>query len=390
MKKTLLAVAVLGAFATPALADVTIIGGIAVGINRGSSSSVAGGAGNTVTGAIAPLGSVSNWSTSNNYSNVNLESVDDIGNGNKVVYHLQLQHNVTATGDVVGKRDSFIGLQGSWGAFRIGTNENIYEQYMYESDPLDGAVGAGGNLNLLGSPGYGTVFDVGNGGGAGFYRRTDHTVWYTSPDMNGFTFAVNYTLNAFKGRGGGLDPTILSMGAQFKQANWFANVGYEQHDDLNGLGTIAGTVATGSDDTGLQFGGGLTLGNINLYARWENLEYNSTAAAGVNGYERDAVWVAIKVNNVGSGYFGAELGRASDADCSVVGGGDCDASKSGATLLGVGYFHNLSQRSQLQFIVSRTANDDNASYFGIGAPGNGRGNFGSDHTAFTFNIKHVF
>ncbi len=102
-----------------------------------------------------------------NYSHVDLESVDDIGGGNKVIFHYQLvaqPQNATGVNDV--NRNSFLGVAGSWGAFKMGTNENVYERMMYTADPLDGAVGPGGNLNILGTPGAGAVFQAGQCGGA--------------------------------------------------------------------------------------------------------------------------------------------------------------------------------------------------------------------------------
>ena len=80
--------------------------------------------------------------------------MDDIGGGNKVIFHYQL--NATpqnATGINDNNRNSFLGVQGGWGAFKMGTNENVYERMMYTADPLDGAVGPGGNLMILGTPG---------------------------------------------------------------------------------------------------------------------------------------------------------------------------------------------------------------------------------------------
>ena len=77
-----------------------------------------------------------------------------------------------------------------------GSNENIYERYLYTIDPIDGAAGMGGNLSMLGNPGAEHVFDApagnpaGTGSAAGFYRRDEQTVWYDSPNWNGFTFGA--------------------------------------------------------------------------------------------------------------------------------------------------------------------------------------------------------
>jgi hypothetical protein len=56
-------------------------------------------------------------------------------------------------------------------------------------------------------------------------------------------------------------------------------------------------------------------------------------------------------------------------------------------MFAVGYFHNLSKQSQLQFIYGHTGNDDNATYAQAGAPGAAPG---STNQTFTVAIKHTF
>jgi hypothetical protein len=57
-------------------------------------------------------------------------------------------------------------------------------------------------------------------------------------------------------------------------------------------------------------------------------------------------------------------------------------------MFGIGYFHNLSKQSQLQFIYGRTDNEDNATYGQAAAPNFGQP--GSDHQVFHAGIKHTF
>ena len=120
MKKSLIAVAVAGLFAAPvAMAEVTLSGAINLGIEIGKSS-----AGTPPGGA-----SLTRTSLASNYSHVDLESVDDIGGGNKVIFHYQLYATPqNATGINDANRNSFLGVAGTWGAFKMGTNENVYER----------------------------------------------------------------------------------------------------------------------------------------------------------------------------------------------------------------------------------------------------------------------
>ena len=380
MKKSLIAVAVAGLFAAPvAMAEVTLSGAINLGIEIGKSS-----AGTPPGGA-----SLTRTLLNSNYSHVDLESVDDIGGGNKVIFHYQLYaqpQNATGLNDA--NRNSFLGIAGGWGAFKMGTNENVYERFMYTADPLDGALGPGGNLMILGTPGGNRAFEAGqgnciaNGGCADFYRRTDHTIWYESPNFSGFSFEVDYTLSAFKNTAG-VDPKVLSIGGKFQPEGgpFYVDLAYEKHDDMFGTVVLGDTAGTSSKDTGIQVGGGLMLGDLGLHLRYEALKYENTKIVGSNDYKRNAVWFGVKYN-LPSGYVGAELGIAADGKLNGV-----KQNNTGAKMFGVGYFHNLSKQSQLQFIYGRTDNKDNATYTQAGAP---LGNAGSDHQVLHVGLKHTY
>jgi predicted porin len=385
MKKSLIALAVAGAFAAPAaMAEVTISGAINIGLVFGKSSSDTAG-----------TPGLSNTSLNPHYSNFNLASSDDIGNGNRVIFNYQFDVSGTSTanptraGGGISNRNSYLGIAGNWGAFKMGTNENVYERHMYQADPLDGAVGPGGNLNLLGTPGAATVFEVGQAGCAataaagcvGFYRRGEQQIWYESPNWNGFTFEVDYSLSAFKTAT--TDPQLLSAGVKWAPEGmpFYVDLAYEKHDDMFGFNKAAGVAGgTSSSDDAWQIGAGYTFGPATIGARFESLSYETDA---VGTWERDAMWFALKWS-LPTGYVGAEIGKADEADCTGVGVVCADT---GATMIGVGYFHNLSKQSQLQFIYGRTDNDDGANYLQIGAPANGAG---ADYQSITVAIKHTF
>jgi len=391
MKKSLIAAAVAGLFAAPAaMADVTISGAINLGIELVDSDDATGG---------SPA-SLSETLLNANYSNINIYSSDDIGNGNKIIFNYQLVVDPANFNNPVN-RNSYLGVAGTWGAFKMGSNENVYERFMYQADPLDGALGPGGNLMILGTPGAGTAFEVGQSscanaavqaGCVGFYRRTDNTIWYESPNFGGITFEVDYTLSAHKQNdfgvvGNTVNPTVLSAGVKWKPegGRFYIDAAIEQHEDMFGTDKISAfTTATGSSDDGTQIGGGFTIAGFDLHARFETLSYETegTTAGDLATYERDAMWFGVKYN-LPSGYIGGEYGIADEADTNLG-----VATDSGATMYGIGYFHNLSKQSQLQFIYALTDNDAQATYTQAGAPLGGAP--GSDHTVIHVGIKHTF
>ena len=378
MKKSLIAAAVAGLFVAPAaMADVTISGAVNIGIAHIDSDDSVGG---------TPGDGLARQSLATNYSNVNISSVDDIGNGNKVILNIQIDVGAMNNTSSFNNRNSYLGIEGGWGSFKMGTNENVYERWAYESDPLDGAMGIGGNIQMLGQTGLqgSGWFDVGNGvasDNASFWRRTHHTIWYNSPVIaNSITFEIDRTLNAFSGPASNnpnaTDPVITSAGVQFKPegGKFFVNVGYETHEEA--LSNVFGL----HDATGTSVGGGIALGPFLITARVEQLEWDSVAFGKI---ERDHMWAGVKWT-MPSGYFGAEVGMA--GKLSVVG---TDLANSEAMMIGLGYFHNMSKQSQLYVVGTQISNDDNANY-GIGAGTGSTGGFGSDHMAVTIGMKHTF
>ena len=269
---------------------------------------------------------------------------------------------------------------------------------MYETDFLDGAYGPGGNLLILGTASSSnqasTVFEAGQStcGPAGtdtspcigFYRRTDHTVWYTSPDFSGFSFEVDYTLSPYKTADN--DPRVISIGGKYAPEGmpFRIDAAYEEHRDFYGMNALAGQGGgNSSKDTGLQFGGTFMFGDFTVGARYEMLEYKTSGAlAGpITSWERDAFFINGKMN-LPTGYAALQIGIANDADTNLGKQND-----TGATMIGLGYMHNLSRQSQLQVIYNQMDNDAAAQYIAIGgtnvAPG-------VDHKGIYLGIKHTF
>lgn len=402
MKKSLVALAVVGAFSAPAMADVTISGAINVGpawgrISDGSASTET----NDINAGTGTKG-FSNTGLTSNYSNINITSTDDIGGGNKLVfnYSLDVSNSGSTVHDVDGaarSRNTNLQFQGSWGSFGMGINEHIYERYQYSTDVLDGAVGIGGNLQMLGSVG-GNVFDNGNknctaaAGCMEFYRRQGHSLFFDSANYGGLTFGVALSLNAYKDTANDAStPRFWSAGVKYAPEGgvFFIDAAIERHLDMYGVQAIAASgTGTSSSDTGLQVGGGVTFGSVSINLRYERLDYSTDglATGAVSDYSRDAFWAGVKFG-MATGYAGLQVGLASDGDCDKVGGASCNATDTGAFMVSGGYFHNLSNQTQLQFLFSITRNDRLANYVNIGSPGGGAG---ADGTSLGFGVKHVF
>jgi predicted porin len=418
MRKTLIALAVGAAFAAPAAyADVTLSGSINAGPALVKSNDGSSGQSNSIRSTIGATTGQTSGQTSQgintNYTNITIGSMEDLGGGLKLDFAYQITANFQSVTSSPQNRNSHIGLVGdSWGGVWIGTNENLYERYFYTVDPLDGAAGMGGNLQVLGSPGYGSVFDAPGAairGTADFYRRTDHTVWYDSPNWGGFTFGAYTTLSAYKTGNTALsDPKVWGLGGKYvgPSVPIQAWVAYEKHKDLDGLAVITGvtgtvfandtgpvgqsTIPTSTSDQGLQIGVGYTLGDVFIFGQYEGLKYKAnglSAATDIIEYKRNAWGLGLKWN-IPTGYVGAQYIKAMNGSCQSVGGG-CNASKTGADMVGLGYYHTLSKQTQAYIMGTWIGNDDLNQYNAAGGVG-AVPRLGSSLFGITIGLKHSF
>jgi hypothetical protein len=377
MREKLVVIAMASTLAAPAMAAVTVSGTMNVG--PAISNATAGKAGsNPITTGKAAGEAKTITSLHATYSFINFNSETELGMGTKAVVQYQIDVSGTGAGmDTLNKdhwmrnRDSFLGFAGSWGALKWGTNENVYEQYLYQADPLDGAAGTGGNLQMFGSPGYGVIFDntsmseinAGNGR-AHFYRRTDNSIWYESPDISGFSFGAGTTMpNANKGAND-FNSAVYSVGAQFKPANmpFYANVAYELHLDMFGLNNIVSTNGgKSSTDFGIKGQAGINLAKFVAGVIVEQLSYEVDEAKAFKKYARLAIGAHAKVI-LPKGYFGVNFGTAMKAKVTDIADKETTLDGSQSTYFAAGYFHDLAANVQFQGIVSYIMNGDNASY----------------------------
>jgi predicted porin len=428
MKKTLMALAVGSAFVAPAaFADVTISGSINMGIeylNVGSESDVfANRRAVAGFGTAQPHDGVGNIGLASNYTNITIASMEDLGGGLKLDFAAQIDWNTVNTGGL-NNRNSHIGLVGeSWGGVWYGSNENIYERYFYTQDPLDGAAGLGGNLQIMGTPG-GAVFQTCNKGGitttagggvsqAGcgytWYRRDAQAIWYDSPNWNGFTFGVVFQTNFDKQSQPNADvnPYMWQLGAKYVGTSLplqaWAAYGYRKDQfGLQGFinsyevaaGGTGGTQtvgATGSKDKAWQLGAGYTIGDVYVFGVYEQLKYDlEGVTAGFQTWKRNAYQIGMKWN-MASGYLGASWMQALDGSCEFVTSLGLGCEDTGAYSIGVGYYHTMSKQTQLYIVGSWLDNQDQGNYGTAGISNSATfRNVGATIWGAGVGIKHSF
>ena len=219
MNKKLMAVAVAGALAVPAVAfaqssNVQISG-------RAQLSFANVKAEGATAGSAADIKSRNR--VDDNSSRIRFRGTENLGGGLSAIFLMEAGVNMD-TGDASrgstgypASREAYVGLRGSWGQLTLGkqnvwwTNFTDQTQANYINHGLQYATGGSGALS-------------------GPTTRTANDIKYTSPNFNGFRVAVNYAPNSEAAAAGAdTDASIAGvsawyMGRQFiGEFNWAQN-----------------------------------------------------------------------------------------------------------------------------------------------------------------------
>jgi len=266
MKKSLIALAVAGAFAAPAFAassNVDVYGTLRYSLDH---NDVSGGS--------------TNWMVKDQTSRVGLKGSEDLGGGLKAVWQIEQGIASTSTPTVsggafgdAGLRNTFVGLAGGFGTVLIGRHDTPYK--------------LGGSADLF----VDTSADAQANGAAGiigrngFDNRVAGTVAYVSPEFSGFHFAA--AIVPGEGTAGAANGLIdaYSLVGVYANGPLKATLGYENFDKE--LGNIAAVTASAGPD-----GFDLTADDV----------VAAPAVAGANDKHAVKFNIAYKIGDIGLGY----------------------------------------------------------------------------------------
>ena len=184
----------------------------------------------------------------------------------------------------LGGRDSYLGLQGHWGAAKFGKSEAPYKKVIVPLDPFYNTIGDHRSI-------------MGNSGGdnrAEFETRIPHAIWYESPNSHGLAASVLFSpgqnrsvdngayakgepicsggngvfVVSFQNRanvpeavGPNIDPcndgawsNVLSTAVTYKSHGFYGFGAYEHHGAVNRLTDSVGV----SDEAAWRFGASYT------------------------------------------------------------------------------------------------------------------------------------
>ena len=314
MKKSLLALAIFGAFtgAASAQSSVTVYGIVDTGVLS------------TDDGVARKTGLESGLNAA---SRIGFKGAEDLGGGLKAIFLLESgfrsDTGALSTAGSLFNRLSYVGLEGNFGAVRLGRQNSPMKTAMDVADPFKNA----GNLGMVDAFGY----YPGPGGGNVYSERVSNLITYTTPNFSGFSGSAGYQF----GEVAGDTSANRSVSGQLGYANGPLSLafGYEQ---------INGAAGTDEKQKNMFFGGNYDFGVFKLHAGVGDAKFEDpTSDAKVRNY-MVGVTVPFGANAIRASYIRNDVKYAQNSDSSQ---------------LGISYTYVMSKRTTLYAAYAHVSND---------------------------------
>lgn len=347
MNKKLVAVAVAGLLAAPfaaqaQTANVTLYGRLNLTMEAVSGSKIdpnlpvtAGPVNRTI------------YRVSSNSSRLGVRGSESLGGGLSAIFQIESSVNGSDGGGQLGTRDTYVGLQGSWGTFKIGNFLAPYD----DIHPLFGNVPTL-TTSILSTAALWAQGSQSTANG-GMDARLGNSIRYDMPRMGGFRGAVQVsTLDASSGT----DATqqrhayITSVGGFYSNGPFNAGLAYQSNTKVR---------CVSCSDAAWSFAGNWNFGVVKIGGVYERLDYDVTGGSLTRNF-----WALSATAPVGPGNLYGFWGRANDGSgptgsrVGQINAGD----NTGADQWEITYTYALSKRTLSYVGFVQTANDSKAAY----------------------------
>ena len=381
MKKSLLALAVLGAFATGAQAQTNVsIGGVLqANFKNYKVSSSARATSNELR-------------IDDDYnSRFWLSGTEDLGGGLSALFYVENRFNTDqrqstggATGAGLADGDTFVGLKGGFGQVTLGKHS-----WMSVQGLVTEFVSASGNLVSMPTSMTATYTIMDQAGGYLDITRRVNSITYRTPVMSGFNGTLGVSTAS-----AGAEGTITAGNPRYEEGReYYLQGGYNNGPLSLSLAyrdfTTEGRPAAGVDDQQVRFSGSYKFGGFKV-----GLIADQAKRENVNGGDSKRTAFAIPVSYAfGNSTILASYAQANDLDAGATNTLANTGSNTGAKMATVGYDYALSKRTNVGVFYSRLDNDARGQYqpFLAGTSFTGSGLLaGETASTFALGVKHTF
>ncbi|MEI2783378.1 MAG: porin [Candidatus Competibacter sp.] len=235
MKKSILALAVAAALTAPlaAQADTILYGSARVSVDYNDE------------GSTDPFDNDNGvWDVTNNSSRLGVLGSEDLGGGLSAIYQYEFGVDVTDGGNLESNRPKYVGLKGGFGQISLGTQETPYYHVAGIIDIFNTDRSLGSTA-FLGGSFNGFKLNPGNDRDLadGSLFRLENSLYYTTPDFNGFSAEAMLVMNGASNDSQGYSDSVdlWNLTAKYSNGPFFAGISYLQldGDDNVSLGELA-------------------------------------------------------------------------------------------------------------------------------------------------------
>jgi predicted porin len=387
MKKSLFALAAVGAFAGAAQAQssVTVYGILDVGYVGGNQRSAVAG--------VSAAETVNQFGQSaQSSSRLGFRGTEDLGGGLSAFFTAETDLTPNSSGlwgtsntNIANNRQAFVGLaKKGLGRAAIGTQYTL----MHDST---GATSAGQNNNVIGdviyprNSGLGGIDSNANGSSIGYTLRASNALKLNSENISGFNVNAFYTLNdknnnqISSSAGGNTNTNGWGIGVNYQIQKLFLTAVYQSFKSEAPTGTASvftGGILTNTTDN--QYYGGATydFGILKAYLQYVNRK--ATSNLNSNTYaSRSAQQIGVRGNFTKQIEGWASIGN---GRYQAYGAGEPTANFTGYQ---IGSNYNLSKRTNLYAIFGSNQTSNTA------LTSNGRQNSYSGNN-YAIGVRHTF
>ncbi|MHB0920535.1 MAG: porin [Thiomonas delicata] len=256
-------------------------------------------------------------------------------------------------------RTSVVGLQGAFGTFSMG---RMYTSYF----------NAAGSVDPFGVGLTGSLTNIDQGLATYPYLRTSQTAAYVTPNLSGFQGSVMYGFGAQPGSTS--NGQLYDLNAQYSNGPILVGVDYLHHNL-----TTSPTAYNANKMTALYGSYNFGVATVSGYYAQQKGMITSTTAQ-----QDQRVWMLGATVPVGPGSILASYSQNKDNNLA----------NSTSKMYAIGYTYALSKRTNLYTSYARMSNDTNADlYIGdatVGGAGNIATNGGASASGFALGIRHKF
>jgi predicted porin len=363
MKRSLIALAVAGAFAAPAaMADT-------------SNVNVYGTVDMTV-GQISATGKTSAFQVASNVTKLGFKGSQDVGDGLSVVWQIEQQIDIDNTNTTSGTtasnqggnghatfagRDSWGGLKGGWGLLLLGKHDTPYKMVTSKFDAFHDELGDSRAI-------------MGEGGAHD--ARLSNVLAYVSPTFSGFTVVGAYVAGAELPLNdtatSTTKATVYSLNGTYSNGPLDVGVAY-QSVTIGAVGT--GTFGQGTVDisalNGLVVNDSTKAEEVGASYKFDDIAKVMATYEKISG-SGSAAATNLDMKNVNVGalfYIGND-----DIKVAYTKGGDQGSKANTAPKqISLGYDHNLSKDFKLYAVYTKVTNGSASAGFGVSNTGSDMG-----------------